>query len=185
MILSMARNVAELLLLFLAARQDYIDRKIPNILILTGVVSGMIIGLIGDGAAFLQNGTLQLSKILSVAEGNFVGFAIGYLFWKMHVFKAGDAKLIWMIGALEGFSGFWMSLAAAIIAGGILSFFMMCKYGVLKERMLRVIYHIQYLVMTRSFEAYRPVEKDTLRMPFAVSAFVGIAFWKMKVLLGR
>ena len=160
--------------LLTAAYSDSRRFKIPNKLILAGVVTAIILNTITDGVNGLK---------LSLA-GGVVAFIIGFLTWKLKVFKAGDAKLLMMIGFFEGIEDMWKPLSAAIIVAGIMSLFLMIRNHQLKSRFQRVWLHLKLMVLNRKYEGYVPVDNDQIKMPFAIPVFIGILVYKL-IVVGR
>lgn len=160
----------EMLLLFFAAGAAYTDykqRKIPNAWILAGVMSGLL-------SHFLRGGVTALGAAFL---GGVLGLVPGYVLWLLHVFKAGDGKLLWMIGTILGYAAMWPYLAAALLFSGAAALVLMIRQGIFLRRMRRVGLYLRGMLLNRRFQAYLPEENDRVRMPFAVTAFLGMALY--------
>ena len=155
--------------LLTAAYFDSRQFKIPNKMIIAGVLTAIILNTI----------TYGLKGLKVSLFGGVVAFILGFFMWKLKVFKAGDAKLLMMIGFFEGIEDMWMPLCAAIIAAGILSLFLMVRNHQLKSRLQRVWLHFKLMFMRRKYEGYVPVDNDQIKMPFAVPVFIGILIYKI------
>ncbi|MDY6307024.1 MAG: A24 family peptidase [Oribacterium sp.] len=165
----------EMLFLAISAYTDWKRGKIYNVVI-----------LVGCGFAFLQILPIGFSDVSYMKRrlflsftGMIVGLLIGMVFYFFGVFRGGDGKLMMMIGAFAGIDQFPMEFAWAMVGGGVFAFFLLIKHRLLIERMKRIGYYFEGLVLQKKFKAYQPVEKDPIRMPFAVSTFFGILVYKV------
>lgn len=89
--------------------QDVRTRKIKNQLCVSGVLVGFASALI-----------LPERHILDALAGFFVMLGVGMLCWKLHVFRAGDAKLLCAVGS---FTDWKMGINCLLIAVIIGAFF--------------------------------------------------------------
>lgn len=92
-----------------AVWQDIRTKKIKNKLNVTGVCLGLLFAIL-----------LPERDILSALFGFFVMLAAGLLCWNLHVFRAGDAKLLCVVGAFLGWKKGVSCLLTAIILGAII-----------------------------------------------------------------
>lgn len=162
--------MTEMILLVFTAGAAYTDcrqRKIPNVWVLAGVAAGLL-------SNFVQGGTRALA---AAALGGVLGLVLGYVLWQLHVFRAGDGKLIWMIGTILGYHGMWPYLAAALLCSGMVSLLLMLRYGIFFQRMKRVGLYLRGMLLNRKFQAYLPEQNDRVRMPLAAASFLGMAIY--------
>ncbi len=99
--------------------------------------------------------------------------AIGFLFWLLGVFKAGDAKLIAAIGAMMGWRWMLNALCWAILAGMVIGFVVLVRKRELFSRIRRVWEYGKGLILTHKFSTYKPQEGTKGELPFAVPLAIG------------
>ncbi len=150
-----------------AACTDYSKRRIHNAWILAGVGIGLLSNLLQGGVSALAASLL----------GSALGLALGYVLWLLHVFKAGDGKLVWMIGTILGYAAMWPCLAAALLCSGAVSLVLLLRHGIFLRRMQRLGLYLRGMLLNRKFQIYSPEEKDRIRMPLAATSFLGIVIY--------
>lgn len=154
-------------LLFVSAVYDYKIGKIPNKIILTGVAFATVLAALQGWNSFWN----------AVIGGGFA-LGVGFLLWKLHIFRAGDAKLLWMTMQFAGYNCWAQHLASIFIAGGVFALYIMLHHGILVQRMKRVWSYLICMFFSRKFSTYTPIENDTIRFPFAVAILLGeIYMW--------
>lgn len=102
---------------------DVRTRRIPNALVATGTVTGLIIGLLTNGGVGLQSSLL----------GGILGLALLLPFYALRVMGAGDVKLLAAAGTFLGPThvlGVWL---ATLLAGGLLALAAAVVSGRLRE----------------------------------------------------
>jgi prepilin peptidase CpaA len=108
----------EILLGILVAVAAYYDiryRRIPNWLVLSGIVAGF-----AWNALFSGGNTSWWSGLLRAGEGLGLGFALYFPLYLIRGRRAGDVKLLAAVGAITGPGNcFWVFLLTAILGGGI------------------------------------------------------------------
>lgn len=150
------------LLLIIAAFCDVKFGKIFNWTIISGIV-------IASSLAVLQG----MDALISAIAGGTAALIMGFLFWKLHIFRAGDAKLLWMAMQFVGIDRLPQHMAAIFIAGGICALGIMLQSGVLLQRIKRVGSYFMCMLLSRKFSTYVPIPEDPCRFPFAVAVLVG------------
>lgn len=108
-------------LLLLATREDIRSHRIPNRLVLTGVVLGVALnGLLPGGSGFnsLTPGGLGW---LAALKGLVLGLAVLLPIYLLRAMGAGDVKLMGMVGAFLGAGDLIGALIATLIAGGVIA----------------------------------------------------------------
>lgn len=162
--MSALRGILLLFFTALAAYSDCKERKIRNKLNLYGIAAALLTGVLQWDAA-------QLFDLLA---GSMAALVLGFLFWKISVFRAGDAKLLWCVGTFCGLHMLPQTLVAVFLAGGVCALALMLRYGVLLERLKRVGRYLWVVVAQRKFTPYPILENDPCRFPFAVAILIGV-----------
>ena len=133
-------------LLLVAARTDVRSRRIPNRLVLFGVVSGLLLNVVlpqGYGFVSALPGALGFWKALA---GLGLGFAILLPMYLLRAMAAGDVKLMAMIGAFLGPNATVGTIVVTFIVGGVLSLVV-----VLRRRTLGLLLDNLRTMLTGSF----------------------------------
>ena len=178
---------------FLPALSDIRFRKIPNrwleIWFFTGFLlaglfpgvspgalpwklSGLTEILAADGRQMMAAGSRYLLRAAGVT-------AVLYPWWRLRIFGAGDVKLCGVLAGWAGITGFLVSFAAALAAGGILSAFRMIRYRSLWKRLS---YFRSWMIQCKDRKKWLPYDlrrgyrrMDTI--PFAAVLFLGSMVW--------
>ena len=145
-----------LILIFsLAIITDLCKRKIPNVLIVWGLISGLV-------------GQLLLPQGLGFAQwgiGVIIGFICFFPLYSLRAMAAGDVKLMMVVG---GFLGFPLVLTAALysyVAGGIMAIIIVLAKGRFKQ----VTHNIKMLLTPLYIRATSGVDVgDNLTKPISV-----------------
>lgn len=143
-----------------AVWQDLRTRKIRNSYNVLGAAAGLIL-------AFADPGISMRTALAGMA----FGMAAGLLLWLLGMFHGGDAKLLWGIGAFEGGMGLADSLTMALLAGGMMAFFITVGKRDFKQRLGRLAASLKKLCYTGKFEVYR--SKKPEEFPFSVPLAAG------------
>lgn len=122
-------HIVLLLFLCVAAHQDYKSYRIGNLLIVSGVISGVTLNIfLPAGIGFFDS---------------FAGCGVGLLlllpFYLLHAMGAGDIKLMAMVGAFVGPQEVLISIFYIMITGGMLAIYVAAHRGVLKSSLYRAL----------------------------------------------
>jgi prepilin peptidase CpaA len=148
-------------ILIAACVTDLRTRRIPNGLVLTGLLAGMSFALMDGGAGGLLRAT----------EGAATGLLIWLPFWLLHMMGGGDVKLFAAGAAWLGPSGAVEAAMLAGLCGGVLSLlYVLNRYG-LTHTMFRLAYGMQHPTLLREAA---PSEWNR-RMPYALAMAAGLA----------
>jgi prepilin peptidase CpaA len=157
--------VLALLLLF-AACEDIRSRRIPNKLVLIGILSGFgFNGLLISGLGWL-----------AAAQGFALGMAILLPMYLLGAMGAGDVKLMGMVGAFLGPADLTAAVIATFIAGGLMAL-AVALWSKQLMSMLRNIKLMLFSSLLRMNAGQLPVMNDlpvsVAKLPYAVAIMVG------------
>jgi prepilin peptidase CpaA len=118
-----------LLLLCIAAYQDYHSYIISNILVVSGALLGVMLNY------FLPAGIGFINSLAGLG----VGLLLLLPLYLLRVMGAGDIKLMAMVGAFIGPQAVLISILYIMITGGVLAICVAIYRGVLKSALYRVL----------------------------------------------
>lgn len=159
-------NVATLMtLLGIAAWFDIKARRIPNWLVLTGLISSLGIQLL-----------FSSGRVSSWSSGALVGFGLFLPLYLVRAMGAGDVKLMAMVGGFFGPVGAAGVVLTTLVAGGILAVGVALWSGALRH----TVANVRILVTQTIFKTFRggDVQMDAPPssagdLPYAVAIAVG------------
>jgi prepilin peptidase CpaA len=156
---------------------DYRERRIPNQLVFTGMIAGLVIGMISGGVKGLAWSALGLLAGIGIL---FVPFAMGGM-------GAGDVKLLGAIGAILGARGALFSMLYGAIAGGLISVIILARHGRLGPFLISILAwlarFVGYLVpgsIGRSLRTIHHTKSSShlpmsgLSIPYSVAIAIGL-----------
>lgn len=160
-----------LFLLAIAAWQDIKNYRIPNLLVLIGMIAGVILHSNANG----------WPGFLHAVQGMLVGMAVLLPMYLLRLMGAGDVKLMGMAGA---FLGPWQvigALLAVLVVGGILAILMALRLNKLQQLLTRVRLMVMEGVLKISVKQMPVVEsrQSLARMPYGVAIFIGVAAYML------
>ncbi len=109
--------------------EDISRKKIPNIIIIRGFGVGLLLyvaGLVGGLITFPYFGDVLINACISLA--------VGYLFWIVRFWPAGDAKLFTVFAFLLPLQFYWKSYVPYFPSITLLANIFICAYAVLIMR---------------------------------------------------
>ena len=163
------RAGALLLLLFAAAIFDTRSHRIPNPLVLSGALFGVIYNTISP-LAF--NDT-----ILVPIAGIGVGLMLFLPLYALRAMGAGDVKLLAMVGAFVGPGATLRVAVLSIFAGGVLAILFVLVKGTAPRLIQNVRSVLQLSFLNVSMGAapnlHIAPEKSAGKLPFAVAILIG------------
>lgn len=109
-------------ILGIAVWQDITTKKIKNHVSVAGAALGLIFALLLPGR-----------HIVDALLGFVILLGAGMLCWKLHVFRAGDAKLLCAVGSFTGWKMGLNCLMIAILVGAVIGF-PMVVYRIYKKK---------------------------------------------------
>lgn len=160
--------VALLLLAALAAFWDLRTRRIPNWLVLTGLVAG-----------FGLNGVLyQVDGLKAAGIGMLTAFGIYFILYLLHAMGAGDVKFMAAIGSLTGWRWWFLIFFVAVIVGAIAGVILALSKGRLRRTFGNVGYIVSEIAHLRPPHLRREDvdvnSEKALRLPHGASIAAGI-----------
>lgn len=157
-------TLALAILLTLAAVCDIRTHRIPNPLVLVGLV----LGLAGHGWRGGGPGLLLSLEGIAVAGLALLPYALGGL-------GAGDVKLFAVVGALMGPAFLLWTLLGTILAGGLLALAWAARRGVLRETVGNALFGL-HLIQSRAGVSVLASTSQAGKMPLAPAIALGAVF---------
>ena len=164
-------------LLLAAVLSDVKSHRIPNRLVLCGVVSGLLLNVVlpqGYGFVSALPGALGLWKALA---GFALGFAILLPLYLLRAMGAGDVKLMAMVGAFLGPNAIVGIILVTFIVGGMLTMFVVLRNG----RLLLLLGNLRTMLMVSFIKGTVLHQMPTVdaapvsagKMPYGVAIALG------------
>lgn len=163
-------------LMLLIVRQDVREYRIPNKLVLTGIVLGVAMnGLFPSVWGFNDAVPGGLGWIGAI-KGLIVGFAVLLPMYLLRTMGAGDVKLMAMVGAFVGVNDVLWIVLATFIAGGVIALFMALWSG----RLAAFFQNIRLMLLggmvkmsMGSLPAVDEAPVSVAKLPYAVAITLG------------
>jgi prepilin peptidase CpaA len=168
-----------LLLLFLtgAVITDLRTRIIPNILVLAGALTGVLLGgLHPEGIGFLR-----------ALGGLALGLAIFLPPYLLRAMGAGDVKLMAMSGAFLGYAAIVEAALWVLLVGGALALVFALRRGVARRmaaNLREMFFSAAASVQIRSLPDFSTGPQTAARLPYAVAIALGVAAFLLARHLG-
>lgn len=148
-----------------AAIADLCWRKIPRVLTVTGLVTGL--------AFHLWHGGLRAFLIAVLAA--VLGFIVGIALFRLGAIGGGDVKLIVAMGAMLSLEAWIVAMEAAILAAGAIALIQAVRHGRLRQT-LRNTGEILHGLGSRGLQPHPVINVSNpamLRAPFGVAVAIG------------
>jgi prepilin peptidase CpaA len=180
--LPVAAQVLLAILTLVAAVYDMRFRRIPNWLVLAGIIAGFAWNTYASGFSGLGH----------AAEGLGLGFALYFPLYLLKARGAGDVKLLAAVGAIVGPGNcFWVFLLTAIL-GGVIAMIVVMLHGRVRHTFFNVSWILSDLMKLRapsqSSEELDVTKSKGLRLPhgamIAVGAAAFVAMVQLKIRAG-
>jgi len=163
-------------LLLLATREDIRSHRIPNRLVLAGVVLGLgLNGLLPGGYGF-NSEILGGLGWLAAFKGLALGLAVLLPIYLLRAMGAGDVKLMGMVGAFLGPGDLIGVLIATLIAGGVIAL----AAALWSRQFLNLLLNIRLMLLggLLRMSAGRPplmndMPQSVGQLPYAVAITIG------------
>ena len=168
--------IALLMILIAAVYTDYSQNRIPNWIIVFGLISGCFISYIYGGIGMLLEGLLGMVLPIVLLYPVFVIGGMG----------AGDLKLFAVVGSYLGIKGITISFVSAFIVGATISLVKMLCFRNFKERIYYFFSYLSDLFIEGKWQLYETSKgqssEESLEFPkhkihFALPIFLGVAIY--------
>lgn len=158
-------------LLMAAVIFDLRARRIPNLLVLYGLLVGLCLQTVAPrGNGLLQDGGLGMVGALL---GGFAGLALFLPFYLVRALGAGDVKLMAMVGIWLGTPAVLHAVLWSMLAGGLLSLAMALASSTLRQTLLNTF----MVLVARAVPSLQAPSQaaSSVRLPYAVAIAIGSA----------
>ena len=165
-----------MVLLLLAMREDVRSHRIPNKLVLIGVVLGLgLNGLLPGGLGFNSEVPGGIGW-LSALKGLALGIAVLLPIYLLRAMGAGDVKLMGMVGAFLGAGDLIGAVIATFIAGGVMALVV----ALWSRQLMNMLQNIKLMLfggLLKMNAGQLPTMNDlpvsVAKLPYAVAITVG------------
>lgn len=168
--------VALMLLLLVATREDLLTRRIPNRLVLIGIVLGFgFNGLLPSGSGFNSEVPGGLGWLAAI-KGLALGFGVLLPLYLMRAMGAGDVKLMAMVGAFLGPADVMGVIIATFIAGGVMALVVALWAQQLKAMLQNIrlmLFGSVIKINAGQLPDMHEMPTSVARLPYAVAITVG------------
>lgn len=163
-------------LLLMVMREDIRSRRIPNKLVLVGVLLGLgLNGLLPAGLGFNSAVPGGLGW-LAALKGLALGFAVLLPMYLLRAMGAGDVKLMGMVGAFLGPVDLIGAVIATFIAGGLMALVV----ALWSKQLMSMLHNVKLMLFSgllRINAGQLPVMNDlpvsVAKLPYAVAITAG------------
>ena len=168
--------IALLMILIAAVYTDYRQNRIPNWIIVFGLISGCFISYIYGGVGMLLEGLLGMVLPIVLLYPVFVIGGMG----------AGDLKLFAVVGSYLGIKGITISFVSAFIVGATISLVKMMCFHNFKERIYYLFSYLTDLFLKGKWQLYETSKgqssEESLEFPkhkihFTLPIFLGVSIY--------
>lgn len=155
-----------LALVGIAAASDMRRHRIPNWLIVTGLLAALLLQIVRHGIGNGAWGWLT---------GAFAGLAPFLFLYFLGAVGAGDAKLMASIGALAGTAATLQIVAASFLVGGLMALTVLLTRKHVRKTLAGISARILWLPFGwRSAATGKDRMETAARLPYAVAMAVGV-----------
>jgi len=156
------------ILVAVAAVFDIRYRRIPNWLVLAGIIVGFSWNVYSSG----------WTGLLRAAEGLGLGFVLYFPLYLIRARGAGDVKLLAAVGAITGPGNCFLIFILTAILGGIIALILLLIRGRLRKTLFNVGWMLEDLIHLRapykSTEELDVTSNKGMRLPHGAMIAVGV-----------
>lgn len=169
------------LLLATAAWSDFRRHRIPNSIVLSGVVAGILLNsLLAHGFGFTSRYAPGAGGFIFAIGGLGLGLACLLPFYLLRAMGAGDVKLMAMVGAFLGPSDLLGAVVFTFLAGGAMALVVATRshaWGLLGQNLrVMLLGGLINVSMGKTPTVDMPVQSAG-KLPYAVAIAVGTLSW--------
>jgi prepilin peptidase CpaA len=171
----LTKYIIALIFTSLSTYTDIKYGKIKNIFSLSLILLSLVLSLVFLDLNFTDN-------IL----GLMVPLILGFPFYALKMFGAGDIKLFCGLGALFGVEWILWCMAYSIFSGGVVALFIIIISNNAIDRFKYLFNYLKYTFLTLKFTPYQNFDKNTGTFPFAIAILLGVivsAFVDFKMIM--
>ena len=186
--LSWSPAVLLAVLLLLAVYYDVRSRRIPNRLVFSGALAGLLLNAVLPAGAGLLTAAPGALGFWPALGGLVLGLALLMPMYALKALGAGDVKLMAMVGAFVGPQTVLFCLLCSLLAGGVLALAVAAFHGTLRQ----VASNSYYLVLNslmRAIASQRPdidaPAKPSGQLPYAIAIASGTLLYLLLAASGQ
>ena len=156
-----------LILLFVAVVWDLRTERIPNGWICTGLAAGVVL--------FLS--PLSVLEPKAFFLGFLIPFLIGWIPFRMRAVGAGDIKLFFVIGCLNGGEDVFYCIFLSFLLGAGLSLSRLLSLRQLKASLINCFQYFFNTLVQKKIQTYPGTGEKSHTIHFSVAIFLGYITW--------
>ena len=159
----LANQIIVAALVIIAAAYDFRFRRIPNWLVLAGIVSGFVLNIRYGG----------FSGFRTAGFGFLLAFGIYVVLFALRAMGAGDVKLMAGVGSLVGPRNWFVIFLITAVVGGLLALVLV----IAKKRLRRTLWNVGFILreMMSLRAPYMTREEVDVTNPQAITLPHGVA----------
>jgi prepilin peptidase CpaA len=165
-----------LVLLLVITKHDVSRRRIPNRLVLTGILIGLFLnGLLPSGTGFNSLTTGALGW-LGGLQGLGVGMALLLPLYWLRAMGAGDVKLMGMVGAFLGPNEVLGAVLATLVVGGVMAILVVQwskQLGLMLQNVKLILYGSAVKLSAGQAPLMNDLPVSVGKLPYAVAITLG------------
>ncbi len=153
-------------LLAVATWYDVRSHRIPNTLVLTGWIAGILL------SAWLHGYT----GIVNAVEGGALGLLALLPFYLMRTLGAGDVKLMAVVGVFLGSADVLMAILGTFLAGGVMALVVAIRAGMMRhllQNLKLMLYGAVVKISVGQAPKMDDLPESVGKLPYAVAITVG------------
>jgi len=163
-------------ILAVAVYTDLRERRIPNKLVLAGIVTGLLLHtLLPEGNGFLAKWPGGVGFLGSL-QGLAIGAAAMFPLYFLRAMGAGDVKLMAAVGAILGPDDILPAVIGTFLAGGVVSILTALMAGSAGQLVRNLIYMVQVTLLKLALPGRPSIEpplESAGSAPYAVAVALG------------